>query len=405
VSPSDRNTFTYFYGSAYSRTGQAAVPSEDGGYLIVGNTTITDQPKIVVIKTDNLGKTIWEKTIDGASASTIKLLPDGYVIAGDSIKLNPLSTQISELENTKARIIRMDFNGNIVKDFSYGKQIITATDTFAIDFSSNALTVDAKGDLILLGTFQSPGGYENTFVSAHDPATLQLIWANQFGLLDKDYINGHAVQVQANGNIIWATAALREQQNFTRSYLVVPSVQPNSSFTNSDQYGQLTDQELFAKDIQPSKLGTQSLGVIGTLANPGGLDADIFFARIGQAGAIETESIKLFDGNKLGIEDTDQKSEDTGDALAGTADGGFILAGTITTTTLRGSGDKDILLIKVDAFGNVQWNKLMGGTFAETVNTIQETDDGGFLICGSHSFSGLSQIMLIRTDKNGDLIN
>jgi len=101
----------------------------------------------------------------------------------------------------------------------------------------------------------------------------------------------------------------------------------------------------------------------------------------------------------------DGKSEDTGDALAATSDGGFILAGTITTTTLRGNGDKDILLIKVDAFGNVLWNKLLGGSFAETISTIVETEDKGFLICGTHGFSGLSQIMLIRTDSKGELID
>jgi hypothetical protein len=407
VSPSGRSTFTYFYGSGINRTGQSAIVSEDGGYVIVGNETSGDVSKIVIIKTDNLGKTVWEKTIEGGSASGVKLLSDGYVIAGDSIKLNPLSSQISELVNTKARIIRMDFTGNIAQDFSYGKTVITSTDTLAIDFSGDAITLNQAGELILLGTFKSPNGYENIFVSAHDPSSLQLKWANQFGLLDKDYINGRSVQIASNGNIVWTTSALKEQQNFNRSYLVVPTVLPNSSFTNSDQYGQLTDQQLFGRDIQLAKSGIPGLGVIGTYATSQGTDADLFYARVSTDGSIDKESIKLFDANSLAenAEEGGQKSEDTGDALAGTSDGGFILAGTMTTTTQRGNGDKDIWLIKVDAFGNVLWNKLLGGSFAETVSSIQETADGGFLICGTHDFSGLSQIMLIRTDKNGDLIN
>jgi hypothetical protein len=73
------------------------------------------------------------------------------------------------------------------------------------------------------------------------------------------------------------------------------------------------------------------------------------------------------------------------------------------TTPGRGKGGKDIFLIKIDAFGNVVWNKILGGTGNETVSSIRETADGGLLLCGSNEVSGLSSIFIIKTDKNGEL--
>jgi hypothetical protein len=73
----------------------------------------------------------------------------------------------------------------------------------------------------------------------------------------------------------------------------------------------------------------------------------------------------------------------------------------MTTTPLRGNGGKDIFLVKVDAMGNIQWNRVMGGTGDETISGIRETEDGGLLLCGSKDASGLPAIFLIKTNPYG----
>jgi hypothetical protein len=62
-------------------------------------------------------------------------------------------------------------------------------------------------------------------------------------------------------------------------------------------------------------------------------------------------------------------------------------------------------LIKVDGLGNPVWNKLIGGGGDEFVSTIRETEDGGFLICGTSTISGFSNIFLVKTDEFGELKN
>lgn len=69
-----------------------------------------------------------------------------------------------------------------------------------------------------------------------------------------------------------------------------------------------------------------------------------------------------------------------------TADGGFIVCG----NTASNDGDvlfnhgttADIWVLKLDAGGNIQWQKSLGGTSAESSTRVIQTSDGGYAICG-----------------------
>jgi len=122
-----------------------------------------------------------------------------------------------------------------------------------------------------------------------------------------------------------------------------------------------------------------------------------------QRGNILAGTAKYYDN---GIEVADKSFstvEDSGQALVACKDGGYLLAGILNSTPTVGNGGKDVLLIKVDAFGVVIWTKTYGGSGDEVTNTAIEMPEGGFLICGTSIVQNFSSMFIIKTNAAGNL--
>ncbi|MEF3167805.1 MAG: hypothetical protein K6360_00495 [Deltaproteobacteria bacterium] len=72
-------------------------------------------------------------------------------------------------------------------------------------------------------------------------------------------------------------------------------------------------------------------------------------------------------------------SHDVANSIQQTSDGGYIVAG---WTSSFGAGDWDFWVIKLDASGNVAWQKTYGGTSCDEAFSIQQTSDGGYIVAG-----------------------
>ena len=94
-------------------------------------------------------------------------------------------------------------------------------------------------------------------------------------------------------------------------------------------------------------------------------------------------------------------NEDVALAIVQTTDGGYAVAG---YTYSFGAGDRDYYIVKLDASGNLQWNKTFGGVNYEYGETIVQTNDGGYAMAGfTYSFgAGNGDFYIVKLDAGGN---
>ncbi|MCB9193132.1 MAG: T9SS type A sorting domain-containing protein [Flavobacteriales bacterium] len=97
-----------------------------------------------------------------------------------------------------------------------------------------------------------------------------------------------------------------------------------------------------------------------------------------------------------------------------TSDGGYIVAGYSRSSNgdVAGQhGDSDCWVVKLDASGNLVWQKALGGTDSDEARCVKETSDGGFVVFGYtqsnngdvSANNGGWDYWLVKLDANGSM--
>ncbi len=99
-------------------------------------------------------------------------------------------------------------------------------------------------------------------------------------------------------------------------------------------------------------------------------------------------------GKKLWDKTIGGSAIDELNSIQQTSDGGFILGGSSTSDkggdkSEASKGAADYWIVKVSANGNKQWDKTIGGSQNDGLATVQQTSDGGYILGGA-SDSGIS---------------
>lgn len=98
-----------------------------------------------------------------------------------------------------------------------------------------------------------------------------------------------------------------------------------------------------------------------------------------------------------------------------TSDGGYLTIGYTRSTdgsAIGNHGNDDILAIKLNSSGEIVWNKILGGSSLERVFKAKQTSDGGYIICGftysndgDITFNyGSQDAWVVKLDATGNLV-
>ncbi len=132
----------------------------------------------------------------------------------------------------------------------------------------------------------------------------------------------------------------------------------------------------------------------------GGIGLDIWLIKTDSAGNEVWKT--TFKGNDVSARSVMQ-----------TSDQGYIIAGSFSPFSISSiifGPNYDALLIKTDARGNEEWKKTYGGRGRDYASSVQQTEDGGYIIAGltGEKFKGgdtvVANAWLIKTDIDGNKV-
>ncbi|MCD4747292.1 MAG: T9SS type A sorting domain-containing protein [Bacteroidales bacterium] len=106
-------------------------------------------------------------------------------------------------------------------------------------------------------------------------------------------------------------------------------------------------------------------------------------------------------GNKVWLKEIGGNGIEEGNSVCQTNDGGYIITGCKEneSTLIR-----EIYLVKTNSMGNTTWTKTFGGEYSQEGESVCQTSDDGYVICGTSSESPVSQILITKTDSVGDIL-
>lgn len=102
-------------------------------------------------------------------------------------------------------------------------------------------------------------------------------------------------------------------------------------------------------------------------------------------------------------------------AVSQTTDGGYIVAGNSESADgdVSGNhGDYDFWVVKLDANGNLVWQKSLGGSDEDECYAVQQTSDGGYILAGGTESDdgdvsgnhGDQDVWVVKLDLNGNVL-
>lgn len=94
--------------------------------------------------------------------------------------------------------------------------------------------------------------------------------------------------------------------------------------------------------------------------------------------------------------------------MEATADGGYVIAGNGNRDRVWPPDSNDVLLMKTDAFGNLNWSKVFDTGADEIAHCVRPTLDGGYIVSGFNDALPMSAVantyaLLIKTDGLGTM--
>lgn len=391
--------------------------TSDGGYIITGSREMNTRSdyNVLLIKTDKEGNRQWEKILEGSSeegANSIIDIKDGYILLGWTLSYGAGAKDIW--------LIKTDKNGEKLWSRTFGGK----SNEEAYDFRQTS-----DNGYILAGCTNSFGNGDFDAWLIKTDANGNIQWNKTFGGKGTDCAT--SVQQTLDGGYIIAGSTGPYEENDMKlrgEDVELPYLGRGFKLKFSRYEGFWNSPWLIKTDIDGNEQWNRTFRKKSIFKNEGIFvrqTSDKGYLITGHSGLIQTDSRGIVKTDEHGVVNFDltryttwliksdsegieqwnrtlgsSKSDDI-NSLVGTIDGGYIIAG--GTISNDGTDDEDARLIKIDANGNEQWNKTFGRfTNLDIATSVFQTSDGGYIISSVELVGGVVTQKSFIVDINGE---
>ncbi|MCD4706475.1 MAG: T9SS type A sorting domain-containing protein [Candidatus Sabulitectum sp.] len=335
----------------------------DGGFIMAGlsNSYTSPYHQVYLVKADSNGNKLWHKTYGGARSDrgySIQITADGgFIIAG--------SCGVGTSDDLDVYLLRTDCDGDTLWTKTYGGSEIDEGETVVI--------TEDQGYLI--------AGYTNSY-----------------GAGDKDF---YLIRTDSNGDTLWTKTYGGTGDDLAWSVAAVP----DGGFiaagrTNSYGAGSW-DVWLVRTDADGEMIWNKTYGggswdsALEVQCTPDGGFITNGYTMSSGSGNTDYYMLKTdASGNLLWSQTYGGSHYDNGTCIEQLPGGGYLLGG---YTKSFGDTDGDFWIIRTDANGDSLWSQIYGGTAIETLNGMDLTLDGGYVLTGkTRSCGNVERIWLVR---------
>jgi len=375
LQPSETDTYAKFFGDPGDNYGVTLKETPSGDMLLLGyNEKADGSLKSYLIRTDSYGNLITSfgtngtLTIPGMKATDLAINSNGYYIIGDSIYLSSLNEEQSHM-----MLVKSSTSGQRSGQVTIDSVVLTGTNTI----HGSAILVEDDDEVIALG-YQTIGINNNLIYLQYSFTQSSVQWVERIN--DRSYTPGKAlVQNYADSKYNWVASSL-EGYGFKAG-------------PNEPQSGNIPLPDVTTAIDLDVNINNNRLGGIGNNSN-GNL---VFYEMDPSGGKLDFVSSNVLK-TTIKVGESDQEISGTAQSISQVMTGGYIVLATVNENFILYRTDYQGQLTKPFTFA-----KYIDWVSRETSGAAIGTTDGGYAVFGSSEAGGASMMVLIKTDKNGNL--
>jgi hypothetical protein len=381
------------FGGTQIDNGMSAKQTTDGGYIVIGNTysndgDVTDAPNSVdfwILKLNSSGVIEWQKTLGSLnvdSAYDIEQTSDGgYIFIGTVGNSNG---DVVGSFGSQIWVVKLNTTGSITWQKTLGG---------TYDENGYCIRQTRDGGYIIAGSNNSSDGgvtgnhgFIDVWIIKLN-ATGVVQWQKSYGGTEQD--EAYSIQQTSDGGYIVAAYTGSNNGNVTNFHGFYDAwiLKLNSS-------GNLVWQKTIGGSIH-DRIDTIEITNDGGYILAGGTNSydgdvsglhgwsDAWIVKMNSSGTIQWQ--KTIGGT----------GGDTARSIIQTTDGGYVVVGNTDSNdgdVIGNHINSDAWAFKLNSSGTIQWQKYFGETGIDMMSRVEQTSDGGLILTGTSSSSSIEGV-------------